>query len=92
MSRTKTIWKYELPLSPKVLLRMPRASKILFAAAQRGTICLWASVYPEFEEEDRSFLLVGTGNSIPEGLHEYIGTVQIDPFVWHIFETKREVA
>jgi len=47
-------------------------------------------VNTERVEETRHFAIRGTGEAMG-GWHstdKYIGTVQIPPFVWHLFETK----
>jgi hypothetical protein len=41
------------------------------------------------KSEERTFVCLGTGWSMSEAsdqLHNHIGTVQIESFVWHFFE------
>lgn len=84
-----TIWKYELPLGPKseFVIEMPKGAKVLCVQAQDGEIFLWVKLDPDHCTELRKFTIYGTGNDVPSG-GVYIGTVQIDPFVWHVFEEK----
>ena len=55
------------------------------------TVCLWAmSNTDESRKVRRLFRIYGTGREIKEPLESlnYIGTVQMGSFVWHIFERK----
>jgi len=52
--------------------------------------CLWALVNPKAKLEEREIELHGTGNPIwhltEKTERKYIGSVQTDVFVWHVFE------
>lgn len=55
------------------------------------TVCLWAmSNTDESRKVRRMFRIYGTGRPIKEDPADlnYIGTVQVGPFVWHVFERK----
>lgn len=81
------IWKYELEVTDRQIVRMPVAADLLSVANQRGKLCLWAMVDPENPNKvERDIEIIGTGNSMPEGRRSFIGTAVIDPFVWHVFE------
>jgi hypothetical protein len=84
----KTIWKYELQAQEREILLMPIGAQILSVQTQRNTPCIWALVDPSVQKESRVFRIVGTGHDVPwpvdRSLHR--GTVQVGPFVWHIFE------
>ena len=85
----KVIWKYELDITDKQTIMMPPGAQILSVANQRGKLCLWALVEPAWSDlEARTIEIIGTGNPIDlSGLwHEHIGTVVMEPFVWHVFE------
>ena len=92
----KTIWKYEIPVTDVVELSMPKDAHILpkVAAVAPNRLNVWAVVDPANELEIRQFLVVGTGNPLPEEASIWIGTVVTGPFVWHLFEPpkKRQVA
>ena len=83
-----TIYKYPLEPRDEQAVRMPQGAVVLCAQVQNGQICLWARVWSESESEARTFWIVGTGRPMPESKRppQYISTVQIDGFVWHIFE------
>jgi len=82
------IWKYELAITDEQTLEMPRGAKVLSVANQGGKLCLWAEVDQSERIVVRHFLIVGTGHQITEDfeLRKFVGSVLIDPFVWHVFE------
>lgn len=81
----QTIWKYPLELGANNL-SMPRASSVLSVHRQGESLCMWAIVDENRISVTRKFVVVGTGHPLPDGLTKFIGTVVIDPFVWHVFE------
>lgn len=80
-----TIWKYTLEHGHNTFL-LPKGAKILHVGQQNGTVCLWARVDPEQEQEKRVFRFVGTGHPLNCTDITYLGTAHDDPFVWHVFE------
>jgi hypothetical protein len=82
---TKQIWKY--PLNGIISnVEIPMDAEILTVQLQNGQPTIWALVNPKNELESRNFTIVGTGNPFDDTNHQYIGTFQIEPFVWHLFE------
>jgi hypothetical protein len=90
----KTIYKYALELTDRQAVSMPIGSKILYVGNQNGTICVWAEVDSDVPYyRDHEFRIVGTGNPIDfptkpnETVWQYnfIGTVIMNPFVWHVY-------
>lgn len=63
---------------------MPKGSKILSAQMQGVTLCVWALVDTTSPKVRRRLRVCGTGHAAPEG--EFIDTVQMGPYVWHIFD------
>jgi hypothetical protein len=84
----RTVYKYPLKLVETQTIEMPRQCAMLTVQIQAGEICLWAEVVLDGKVEARTIRLVGTGNPMPEGTVylAYIGTVQMLPYVWHIYE------
>ena len=81
------IWKYELRVDDRLTVIMPRGARILSVGVQGKTICLWAMVTPETAEQERRIIAIyGTGNPLPDDPGTFIGTVQVPPVVWHVFE------
>ncbi len=84
------IFKYQVPL-PGVDLQLPIGSKILSLQVQGNMPMLWILIDDTVANENRQtrrFTFVGTGHEVDKELLEgqYIGTVQQDGFVWHLFE------
>lgn len=83
------IWKYKLHLTEFQEVSMPQGAKILSVQVQDDQICFWVilkdEAYAKYEE--KQFLIVGTGTAMPTDMQgwQYIATVQIRPFVWHVF-------
>lgn len=80
----KTVFKYEISAGP---MEMPKGSQVLSFQDQRGTLCLWALVDPEAPTQTRQFQVIGTGHEVDPN-SSFIGTTQVGPFVWHLFEVK----
>ncbi|MFW6219716.1 MAG: DUF7352 domain-containing protein [bacterium] len=94
MNVIRYIWKYELNLNKEQSIKVPRNSKILSVQNQLGALCLWLE-FPKVSTDDdfyeyRNFMIFGTGHPIDFDDKnydiKYISTVQIDSFVWHIYE------
>lgn len=81
------IYKYFLSLGRRQTLYMPPGAVILTVQLQDQIPTLWAIVNPdEASSEARTFCIYGTGADLPEKAERYIGTVQLNGFVWHVFE------
>ncbi len=85
----RTIHKYVLADPgghPPINLPMPLKAKILHTGVQGGIdICIWAEV--DSNEPilgGRMFIVYGTGFDKVDGT--YRGTVQMPPWVWHVYE------
>lgn len=82
----RTIWKFPLEWIRRQTVEMPASARILTVQVQRGNLYLWVDLFTGHESVNRRFVIVGTGNEITEEGLTYLATVQIDDFVWHIFE------
>lgn len=84
----KTIYKYKLELADVQPVNMPMNAEILCAKVQDGNICIWALVDSNAPMIRRVIEIIGTGNPIADvgRSRKYIGTVEQNPFIWHIFE------
>jgi len=83
----KSIWKYILnPSGYFSEIIMPEDATVLTVGAQGDDICLWVLVLPSSPLISRAFVVIGTGEEIPPGFNDFIGTVFIDDLVFHIFE------
>ncbi len=83
----RKIWKYGLELTDKPqAIEMPQGAEIVFVAGQAGILCLWAIVVPDSPMGVRRFVVHGTGHPVYASARTYVGTAQIGPGVWHVFE------
>ena len=88
----KTIWKFKVftLIDSRGSVDMPKGAKILSIGLQEDDVCIWALIDTKNESKliKRQFRLFGTGWEIKEPLKNlnYIGTVFMQTFVWHIFE------
>jgi hypothetical protein len=84
----KTIWKYPISLYGPTELTMPANSHVVHFAVQNDELVIWAEVaLGVLPQETRTFRVVGTGHVAPLPYAEYVGTVQVGPMVWHLYET-----
>ncbi len=90
-----TIWKYKIPLRRTTEIEMPEGAAILHVAHQIGNAgCMWVLVDPERPTRLRRFCICGTGQALGsmEEIRgwQHVGTYQLDPYVWHVFEIPPE--
>ena len=79
----KSIYKYELPIEAKAKVEMKCGANVLSVNVQDGKLCVWALINKKAREEERKFLIFGTGHDIQdEGKekidlykHTFVGTV-----------------
>ena len=92
MPVTKTnqlIYKYQMDASiigEVQKVSMPKKSVILSVQEQSGALTLWALHNDGVKPEDRSFIVAWTGRhfKLPTGF-KFVGTVQINVLVYHVF-------
>lgn len=81
-----TVYKYPFYIEDEIVLEMPAGAKVIHVDTQDGQPCMWARVDTKSPLETRKFLLVGTGHPIEGNPWRHVGTFQMPPFVWHLFE------
>jgi hypothetical protein len=91
----KTIYKYPIPIKVPFPLRLPKGAKILSIQTQGIQPCMWIEVKIEdkvelTKYEERWFFTIGTGQQLPDTEIRYIETYQDGPFVWHVYEQRKE--
>lgn len=84
------IWKFELEFKSPQVIDMPKGAIILDIQLQENSPCLWAIVNEFAEIEQRRFIFCTTGSRLLETEKNYIGTVQENNFVSHLFEVTGE--
>jgi len=87
----KTIYKYNLEITDRQSLELPKNADILSVKNQDNKLCLWAYVDTEIEEKTiHEIEVFGTGNPIFENsktVREFLGTcVMPNGLVWHVFK------
>ena len=82
----RTIWKFPLAIVCEQAITIPRVHHWLDVQVQDGTPVLWAIVNPLTAPTKVEIRMCGTGRDAPEPEDVYLGTVQLDSFVWHYFE------
>lgn len=80
----RTIHKLILPLQDEIEVQWPEVSEPLHVGVQNGLLTVWYSCHTELDMTTAKFYIRGTGQPWPSPT-EYIGTVQMPPFVWHVF-------
>ncbi|MDV3636722.1 hypothetical protein CMU84_16335 [Elizabethkingia anophelis] len=81
-----TIHKYPLKLESKQQVDIPYPAKIIKAGVQDEKIFIWAICNPSFEPVTKIIEMFGTGENMENAVRNHIDTVQINSFVWHVFE------
>lgn len=81
----KTIHKYPIRVAPRQYIPMPRGAQILCVQLQQGVPHIWALVNTDYGSVDKIITTHATGGDA-ENAGTYIGTYQMGPLVWHIFE------
>jgi hypothetical protein len=79
----RTIHKHIV--SSAMSIALPWGSRILSAQVQGNEVCIWV----ECNDGERSDLVdvfvIGTGHPVPAEAVNYVGTVQMPPYVWHVY-------
>jgi hypothetical protein len=83
------IFKYPFEVAGMFQIPMPKGAEILAVQLQGGQPCIWARVDPKAPRVLRQFWVLGTGHPMPEDPGDYVGTFQMDPFVWHLYAAAR---
>ena len=82
----KSVFKYPLlHIGTPMVLSLPAGSKALAFQFQEATPTMWVEVTSSEEYVRREFQVFGTGHDIPDHA-QYVGTVQDDWLVWHLYE------
>lgn len=81
-----SIWKFKIEISSNQQITIPWGSEILFVDIQDDSIFIWAIVDTEQSaKETINIQMIGTGRPITKMYNNYIGSVQLHSYVWHIF-------
>lgn len=88
----KAIWKFPIIITENQKIKIPRIYKILSIQLQDHQPCIWAEVFPGNIQDEVSIKILGTGWEFGSEMErwDYIGTIQVRKFVWHIYIEKSE--
>lgn len=82
----KKVWKF--PTSPQPFaLGLPVGAQVIHFDMQESVPTLWVLLDPDAPQEQRAFLVAGTGHDLPDDV-QHLGSC-IDRelgLVWHLFE------
>lgn len=80
-----TIWKFVIE-DPETPVPMPYDARVLSVGVQRGKVCVWALVDPDMPKVLHPFVIVPTGEQMPDH-GRFLGTVMLRGFlVFHVFD------
>lgn len=85
------IYKYDL--SHKVnKIKMPPYASILDLQVQNGIPHIWAqrAIVSDYPDVIRTFVILGTGEEFNDEGMWYVGTYQVNGYVWHVMESELE--
>ena len=83
-----TVWKYPLAIEVEQTIEVPDGANAMIVQLQENTPCIWFAVDPDAENIRRTIRMVGTGMAELDEQMSYLGTVQLDGYVWHYFEVR----
>ena len=85
--RAQEIWKWQLEITGEQTISVPTGAVFLCVQFQRGALCVWALVQPDYPREDVTVSVVGTGHAVSANTGPYLGTAQQvgGRLVWHVF-------
>ena len=82
----KTIYKYPIEIMDSQIVTMPIGSHALSVQMQDNQLCIWVLLETSLVSWNRQVRIFGTGNPINlKDRWEFLGTVQDDYYVWHVF-------
>lgn len=82
----KTIFKTRLDICDEQTVELPQGFRILHIGKQNGEPCIWYECDTNRPTIKVTILCFGTGHRMDDApTMGYIGTVQIDGFVWHYY-------
>lgn len=85
----KTIHKYSLALTNEQRLNLHSGYKVLSVQVQNAIPTIWVQVDLNHAKAPATIFCFGTGHELdfpPDVTAEYIGTIQLNGFVWHFFD------
>jgi hypothetical protein len=86
MELKRTIYKYPLSIVDMQVIYEIRLDRVLHVGLDpQGTPCVWCEVNNVERQSQLVIYIVGTGNEVPAGATDHIGSFVQGPFVWHVY-------
>ena len=83
----KTIWKYQFDSRTLEMNKViPVGSLLLDVQVQNDSICAWFLVETDNGPGSIKLKAYMTGEDLPDDIGKHVATVQLDEFVFHIFD------
>jgi hypothetical protein len=86
-----SIYKYPFQIFDVVPIEMPAAAVPLCVQLQDGVPCIWMQVDTSNPTVYRALRIFGTGREVESYGLAYVGSIQMGPYVWHIYIRSTEV-
>lgn len=82
------IYKAQLEIADRQIIKMPRDAKLLDVQLQGDQPVIWFLCDEAAPQNNREIAIYGTGNAMPcnENIGDYVATIQSGLFVWHVFD------
>lgn len=81
----QTILKHELEITDSQSIMLHKHADILDVGNQGGKLVLWAEEDTSQDKMPIAFKVIGTGQPVPNDDFSYVGTAQVNGFVWHVY-------
>ncbi len=82
----RRVLKFVLPVHGEVDLMLSPYSRALHVGYQHGVLCLWVDCAVDVEAEVHRFHVIFTGHDLVPTWATYIGTVENDGIVSHVYQ------
>lgn len=86
---------YKAPLEVvdgEQIILLPNTAKIVAVQEQNGKIYVWFQWYQHPDNADKlhqwRFRIIGTGERFQASKVSYLATVQMPPFIWHVYKVQ----
>lgn len=88
----KTVFKYTAPLAERITLLVPHSSKLLHIDTDTrdpDALAFWYEVDTRAGAWENRFVIVGTGQVIPDDANGHVASVKTGAFIWHIYKVMK---
>ena len=86
VEKNRKIHKFVLEITDFQDVEIQKDFKIISVINQNGKLCLYAIVDPNGKKVAVKIRIVGTGHPFIANSLNFIETVQVGDFIWHVFE------